>query len=179
MANNQEYEIDGYIFTNAKDAKIAANELKGVEYIRKQTKFSNPNKVLTVYNKLVTEGIFHTPVGLAYIRELQKYLLDSDAIDNNSVKPIVVEPLGAEVSKKRLMDKITTMFSDSKYAYREKLKISYGVNIILILAIIAMFIITNSSDNINILNYEEKLIDKYAAWEDDLTEREAALRDAK
>lgn len=176
MAKEQIYEVDGYTFANEKDAQVAENELKGVEYLKQKNKFDNPRKILVVYNRLVSEGIFNTPVGLSYVRELQKFLLESDEIDNNAILPIAAEPLSSGVSKKRIMDRIATLYSNSKYAYRERLKISYAMNIVLIIVVIAMFIITNTSNNVNILNYEEKLIDKYASWEQELSQREAKLR---
>jgi hypothetical protein len=42
-------------------------------------------------------------------------------------------------------------------------------------AIIIMFVITATSSNPNILNYESKLQDRYASWEEDLKTREAEL----
>ena len=40
-----------------------------------------------------------------------------------------------------------------------------------------MFMITLRSDNPNVLNYERALTDKYASWEQELTERERAVRE--
>lgn len=126
---------------------------------------------------MVSEGLFHTPIGISYLREIQKFLFENNEIDNNRIATIPVEPLEDGISKKNMVDKIAQVFSNSRKAYRERLKLSIITNIILILVIIAMFIITNTSNNINIINYEEKIIDKYASWEQDLTEREKALKD--
>ena len=51
------------------------------------------------------------------------------------------------------------------------------LNVLLVLAIAAMFMITLRSDNPNVLNYERALTDKYASWEQELTERERAVRE--
>lgn len=176
MADNNNLEIDGFVFSSRHDAIVAANELKGVEYLKKKTNMKNPRMVLVVYNKMVTEGLFHTPVGISYVRELQKYLIDSREIDNNSILDIPVEPLHAGISKKNMVDRIAHVFSNSRKAYRDRLKIAIVTNFILIIVIIAMFIITTTSNNINILNYQEKIENKYATWEQDLTERENALK---
>ena len=40
-----------------------------------------------------------------------------------------------------------------------------------------MFTITIRSDNPNILNYKRVITDKYAQWEQELTERENAVRE--
>ena len=54
--------------------------------------------------------------------------------------------------------------------------LSIILNVLLMIAIIAMFTITLESDNPNVLNYERALTDRYASWEQELTEREQAVR---
>lgn len=175
MADNKNLEIDGFVFSSRHDAIIAENELKGVEYLKKKTNMKNPRMVLVVYNKMVTEGLFHTPLGISYVRDLQKFLMDSQEIDNNSILDIPVEPLHSGISKKNMVDRIAHVFSNSRKAYRDRLKVAIVTNVILVLIIITMFVITTTSNNINILNYQEKIEDKYASWEQELTERENAL----
>lgn len=168
-------EIDGFVFSSRHDTIAAENELKGVEYLKKKTNMKNPRMVLVVYNKMVAEGLFQTPVGISYVRELQKFLIDCQEIDNNSIAHIPVEPLHAGISKKNMVDKIAHVFSNSRKAYRDRLKMAIITNVILTIIIIAMFIITMFSNNVNILNFEEKITNKYAAWEQELTDRENAL----
>ena len=54
---------------------------------------------------------------------------------------------------------------------------SVVMNIVMIIAIIAMFVITLNSDQPNILNYEKNIQNKYATWEQELTQREQAVRE--
>ena len=42
--------------------------------------------------------------------------------------------------------------------------------------IITLFIITINGKNPNIINYENALIDKYASWEQELSDRETVIR---
>ena len=58
----------------------------------------------------------------------------------------------------------------------DKFRISLLVNIILAILVLAMFGITLKSDNPNILNYRKAIINEYAAWEQELTEREEQIR---
>ena len=60
---------------------------------------------------------------------------------------------------------------------RSKLRKSVLLNIVLVLLVIAMFAITMTGKTENILNYEKAVTDRYASWEQDLTEREAAVRE--
>ena len=57
------------------------------------------------------------------------------------------------------------------------IRLSVIMNIVMIVAIIAMFVITLNSDQPNILNYERNLQDKYASWEQELTRREQTVRE--
>ena len=58
---------------------------------------------------------------------------------------------------------------------KSKYKWSIFLNILLIAVIIAMAYITLNGNRVNILNYETKLQDKYASWEQDLLEKEEEL----
>ena len=49
--------------------------------------------------------------------------------------------------------------------------------VVMLVAIIAMFVITLNSDQPNILNYERNLQNKYASWEQELTRREQTVRE--
>lgn len=60
---------------------------------------------------------------------------------------------------------------------KDSFTLSVILNILLGIAVIAMFMITLNSDNPNVLNYEKALTNRYAAWEQELTEREAKIRE--
>ena len=59
---------------------------------------------------------------------------------------------------------------------QHQLRLSLIVNAVLVLGLIAMFFIALRSEQPNILNYEKNIKDRYAAWEQELTEREPAVR---
>ena len=59
---------------------------------------------------------------------------------------------------------------------RKKLRTSVIVNLFLVILVIAMFAITLKSDNPNILNYKNAIVNQYASWEQELSEREKQLR---
>ena len=50
------------------------------------------------------------------------------------------------------------------------------ISVVLLLTVVGMFIIANTSDNPTVLNYEEVLQNKYASWEQDLERREEDLQ---
>ena len=61
----------------------------------------------------------------------------------------------------------------------EKLRfaVSAILNVLLVLAIAAMFYISFASEQPNIFNYEQVLTNKYASWEQELTQWEKELRE--
>ena len=60
--------------------------------------------------------------------------------------------------------------------YKGRYQITLFLSIILTVIIIGMFAITYiSGDNVNIINYENQIINKYENWEMQLKEREAEL----
>jgi len=65
---------------------------------------------------------------------------------------------------------------DKKIAeYKSKYNWSLFINIVLLVVIAVMVYITLNSKNINIFNYEERLQNEYAAWAEELADREAEL----
>ena len=50
-------------------------------------------------------------------------------------------------------------------------------NFAFVVSIFIMFLIASTSGQTTILNYEKKIQDRYAKWEQDLTQREKAIRE--
>ena len=50
-------------------------------------------------------------------------------------------------------------------------------NFAFVVSILIMFLITATSGQTTILNYEKKIQDRYAQWEQQLTQREKAIRE--
>ena len=59
---------------------------------------------------------------------------------------------------------------------KEMLRFSLWANIALILIVVGMFVITIMGENVNILNYRYKIENEYSIWQQELEEREAAVK---
>lgn len=59
---------------------------------------------------------------------------------------------------------------------RGMLRFSIAVNIFLLIVAIGMAVITLMDNQPNIINYENKIVDKYAEWEQGLKEREETIK---
>ena len=63
--------------------------------------------------------------------------------------------------------------------YKGRFIASVCINILMVVMIIAMFVIALESDHPNIINYKREIVNEYSEWEQELTEREQAVRAAE
>lgn len=170
--------FDGFQFYTIDDAEIATAEQKKIEFLSKKLNFSNPASIHQVYEKIVEERMFKTPVGLSFLKQIQKYLMDSPSIDNSKITPIplnVVFNGGIREQSNRARQRIQP--SQKKEKKVPVLAISVILNLMLVAAVVAMFGIAVTADEPNILNYERAITNRYASWEQELTEREQVIRE--
>ena len=165
--------VEGYSFTNENMAKQARTEAEGVRYVKARTEMSKADQVFNVYHKLLQQRMFQTPVGYAYLKELQEYLKTIPGIRNEDIRPIPVAD-HLVVSDTR---GISERWSRRLEKEQNKLRMSMVANFAFVVSILLMFLITATSGQTTILNYEKKIQDRYAQWEQQLTQREKAIRE--
>ena len=176
MAKNSPIIVEGYAFYTAADAALAESERKKVEYLRTHIKTSEPDTVFAVYKKAVEDRLFKTPIGTDFLKEMQVFLIEQCDYAPEEVPPIT---LYTEFDKQLRTSAQDTRQRISKPKKKERvapLFISVVFNIVLVAAVIAMFVITLKSDNPNILNYEQNLLNRYSYWEQELTDKQQELR---
>ena len=184
--------IAGFLFENEAEAEQAAKEAEGVKYIKSKTDMDNPEMVLQIYNKIVQQKLFETAVGFAYLKDLQDYLISIPYVAKDAVLPIPVSHKALEKNIRKKL-KLTAKTKDTspkaapqragkplgkqETAYRAKFHFTLILALIMAVSMAGMFFITASSNNLNILNYENELINRYEDWETELEEREAAIEE--
>ncbi|MCM1111720.1 MAG: hypothetical protein NC399_00545 [Muribaculum sp.] len=171
------YIAEGYSFQLEEDAALAENEHRKVEYLNARLDYNDPENILRIYKKAIDERIFKSPVGLFFLKSLQRYLINQPNIDADEVAAI---PLYITFENE-FREKSSPARSRVKPAPQQEKKspalwISVVLNIGLAAALIAMFVIALNASQPNILNYERALTNRYASWEQELTEREQAVR---
>ena len=193
------YNIGGYIFDDENKAKKAAKELKAVEYILGQIKDADEKGVLTVYKKLLNQRLFSTEIGMSFLSQLRQNLIASNAFSEDEIPPVYSldepevkeEPIGttAQVqskepkpkAKKEKADKPNAESKASDSSEIKRLRLANRVLLVLcitlLLCVIGMFYVNSTINSPTILNYEEELLNKYSSWEQELTEREAAVKE--
>ena len=173
--------IDGFAFSDDADISLAEAEIEKIKYIAGRMNMNNPRGVLAVYDKLITSGIFVTPVGYEYLRTLQNFLYKSSEIPDDAVKeiPVPISYTRALNIRSEERDERINRQREARTlrkTFRTEYKISLIVNIILVLMVIAMFVITLKAENPNMINYRTAILNQYSEWEQELNEREAAIK---
>lgn len=186
------YKVGNYEFETEAQADVAQKELEGIRYIRNQTNMDDPDIVLQLYNSLILKEVFVTPVGFDFLRQLQEYLSTIPYIKNEDILPIPVyrpdfveeddpkRELEIKKEAARRNRRETREFRARKKRRNRDYHGAYLVStffaVVFALVIAGMFAITYfSDDNVNIMNYENAIIDKYEDWQKSLDEREKQL----
>ena len=179
MGNSEEKRISGgFLFQTEKEAKLAEVERKKIAYLESKIDYNKPEDILYIYDKTVKENVFSTPVGMVYLKQLQEFLLNQDGIDPASVTAITLNSTFQEYAKTQAAKEKTKSRHEQEMGEKKaQLTISVILNVLLAFAMVAMFIISLNSDSPNIINYKRAITDQYATWEQELTERESAIRE--
>lgn len=172
---SKELIVGDYMFSTLEEANVAKLELDKIQKLTEKLVDADDEMLFKVYNRSIEKNTFRTPVGLEFMKALKKRLEKSRKIKDN-VLPIPVSVNNLEISEaKEKEDDIKKVRNDAK-KYSSFFKWSLFINAVLVIVIIALFVITGTSKNPNIINYENALIDKYSSWESELNQKEKDLR---
>lgn len=182
MAEEKEsgkFMVGGYEFATKEEAQLAKDELNAIKYLSQKTNSKDPKQVYSLYNKIIERKLFSTHVGMNYLKNLQTFLYKSDEIPNDKIQPI---PINSEtqgeinIRRERSEFKSELMDMSVKVAkYKNNFTRVMIINVVLIIIIIAMFVILNTSSNPNIINYEVNIQNKYSQWQEQLQSQEESL----
>lgn len=172
----KEYIVDGFLFLSEEDAAAAREELKKARYLERHLDDHGADVILQLYQKALRDRTFQTPVGLAFVNELRGKLIEA-GIEEFDIEPI---PVYYDV----VQNKMRSGFEAVKEGYKpepkvdkKKFTISVFLNVFLALLVAGMFFVAMTGKNPNILNYQSAVLNKYASWEQELMEREKAVRE--
>ncbi|HHV10644.1 MAG TPA: hypothetical protein GXX75_10250 [Clostridiales bacterium] len=171
------YIVAGYSFTEAYDYKEAKREEETVQYIKANTDLNDLTKVIKLYQKLTARKMLKTVVGFEFLKELQNRIRKEEIVSEDNIPPIPVERKEKEIKvysgelDHEREKKHEAVLAD----YKVKLRNSWIVCGFLAVIIIAMLFISAFSDKGVFTDYENQVLDKYSAWEEELNAREAKL----
>jgi len=197
--------VDGFHFDNASDYSEAKKESEAIEYICSKMDVSDPEIAFKVYYKLLERQNLHTIIGYSFLKSLRDRILASNIIDERELKSINAPKVDLRPLKEgqpgqtgdETSLEIDSLSSDSgpdatgvlpkrdksrekklkvvADYYRNKYKKSFLVIAALVVVILVLFGITYYRGNMNLDDAEVMVQDKYAAWAEELAEKEAQL----
>lgn len=190
------YNVEGFEFDREELAQEARKEAEGIRYIKSQTNMKDAVTVLKLHNRLLQKEVFTTPVGFAFLSELREYLNGVPFIDSGDIEPMPDEMQQALLVLRRTepkkagrnrREKRKSSRTEGKRErkkpekkkkernYRTAFFVSTFFAAVFALSLVGVFVIAASERSVNIVNYENALIDRYESWEQELDERERRL----
>lgn len=178
MASDKEsLSVGGFLFLTEKDAQLARAEEQKIEYLEARIDYSSPESIRYVYEKSIHERVFKTPIGYQYLKRQQEFL-KSRPEEAGTVRDIpLYTAFEGEIREHGNPVPSRILPSDRKEKEKARFMVSLIMNVMLAAAIVFMFYISFVSEQPNIINYERALTNRYASWEQELTERERVVRE--
>ncbi|MCR4697497.1 MAG: hypothetical protein K5654_09325 [Lachnospiraceae bacterium] len=172
---SKELVVDDYAFSSMEEANVARLEKDKIDRLNEKLVNADNEILYKVYNKSIEKNTFRTPVGMEFMKNTRNILKDdSSYCDKLPPIPVIVNENKARNDEKN--DDIKKYKEDAKKNIA-LFRWSLFINLVLVVIVIVFFVITATSKNPNIINYENVLIDKYSSWDQELTERERAVKE--
>ena len=184
----ERFELGAFSYADKVMADDAERELKRIQKLEQQIDYSKPKVVHLLYDKMINASSLRTPEGLIYMYEMYGFLREHSTELDHELRGIPVEMFSGITRTREAeggddlklteenFNKLKRRLKREKQESKSKILSHRIVIAFLAAAIVVMFIIAFKSDTPNILNYETALQNKYAAWDAELTQREAELR---
>ena len=141
--------------------------------MKSRTDMSNVKNVFSAYNRMNEKGLFKTPIGYNYLYSLRTIIMDSGQYGEDEVDDIkVFSGTGSKT-------KVKTVYKDADSVFKNHFINMIIVNVVLVLILVIFVIISNNSENINIINYKNRIDEQYKAQEENLAQwsRELELKE--
>ena len=170
------FTFQGHTFDEEKQVILAKKEAEAIEYLRSKTDFNNVNQLMKLYNRILDKNMMETVIGIEFLNEIRSQLLRSGMFTEEQIRPLPLLPEARKMKKR----------ADDQKRSRERILLEHAekqnrilkiVCFFLSILVIAMFAVTLIGERSPLaIRYEEQILDKYASWAEELTQREKALR---
>lgn len=166
--------VDGFVFPNEKEMQIAIREQKNIEVIRQRVPFEDAEAVYEIYTKLIDKKMFKTVLGYSFLYELRCRLVFNFGYEEADL-PVVELP---DVTEDGRVERINLGVLESKLERATLVQKRMTITIVILLIMIAsMFVIAAVNPDVHYVNTENKILNKYAAWQEELEQREQAVKE--
>lgn len=170
MEKTTKYTYQGFPFSSEAEYKEGKKEAEVVAYIRSQADLSNIKTVVKLYNRLIEKGTLETVLGIAFLQELRSRALESGVVNESSLAPLPSPEKSVKETPKPLSkeQKLSAM-------YKNRAKNLTVAVVALCIVIVVLFAIRLYGTASPFTDYEQKVLDEYAGWKEELTQKEETL----
>lgn len=193
MQQEMDYVVQGFRFTTKEAYEKAKKEQESIAYIKANTDLTKVKTMVQLYDQLTKKQVYETIIGQVFLDELRQEILKANMVTEEQLQPILVKPMVKEKVLYQTRNANDTLADNLEEKYKIKYeKVRTGrikeriVIVFLIGLLVAMFVITKTSNHANLERLETELLNKYSSWkveldqkESQLNEREAALNSMK
>lgn len=176
METKDDLVVEGYRFATIADAETARLDSKRVKNLEDNLDYRKPQNVLMIYHKALDNKIFQTPIGFSYLLKMQDHLKRC-GIDEEKIRPVQLNV--TFTNKTEANRSIRRSIAARQPEYKGRFITSVCLNLLMVVMICAMFYISLKSDTPNMINYRREIVNEYSQWEQELSEREQAVREAE
>lgn len=172
MENERKFILDGYRFEKEADFLQAKQEMSRIMEIKKKNDLRNEVDLRGVYDELVEKEAFITPIGLGFLREVQKNLIQNPE-QKRTMKAIPVRVNQAVFQASKPSKESNLFYEALRMRYRN-LKI---VLVFLVFMIAVLFSVTIYDRSLTPEKVREEVLNEYASWKEELVSKEKELRE--
>lgn len=166
--------VDGFVFPSYQEAKIALKEQKNIEIIRQRTPLTDGKEVYDLYQKLLEREMFKTMVGYSFLHELYYRLTDEFGYSVEELPKLELpKQMEYDVAGTNNRSKLEEQVQQLTVVKKRQGIVIAALSIM----VIAMFVIAALNPNAQYVNSENKILNKYAAWQEELEQREQQVKE--
>ena len=193
MADKKRYILDGYRFDDSESFEQGKREFNKITEIKSENDLKDETGLRQVYDSLVESEEFVTPIGIGFLREVQKRLVKNPEQRKtmkaipffSQMTDIKKEKNEEEKNKEKSFEKNLELDkSDNEESYiaiinnfKQKMRNYRIIVIFMAIMLIVPFGIV-AYDKIFYSNeLEEALVNEYASWKEELTKKEQELNE--
>ena len=174
--------VQGFHFLTGTDAGKAGVDVERIKVISAHMGKPTVQSLLAVYEKSIQNKIFTTPVGWSFLQNIRNQLLAS-GVTEDRLLPIPMttsftrppappqQAASAPAPQVAEPDKRARRQERAKKEEKQKtplLFLSVVLNLVLIGLVVAMFMIMNYGETVNMLNYKQQYSNEYASMKQEL-----------
>lgn len=167
MADNKKYLLDGYRFETEAGLETAKKELSKINQVKQVYDLRNPDELRKAYDLLIDSSVFETPVGIGFLREMQK-VLARDPESRKSLRAIPA-PRGATEDLYKFQSEILAKNTLVEY-YNERIKNLHIIVGFMVALVVALFLYTVLDRHLAPVLIKDQVTNVYSTWQEQMDE---------